>query len=518
MANRLLCWIAALLMPCVLLTGGARADEAGYNAAAYLLRQAGQPYRDGRHNVLLRGLRQLGDKDLLPFFTAMSNSQHAPHRVHGLLGVSELSPQRQLDLATLAEIENDAELVEVLSAALDDEMIDKAGMATLLAWDGLSLAVRQAIALRLISEGGTADVSGFRESIEIELDDQVAAARVLQYALGALVLAESGDKKGKAALDSLADKDLVPMDAVLAQVIDVAMRQGLGSAGPLALVVSGQRSREATLRLLALQAALRLEAPGASEAWQATYANELEPARRIRIAMIAMDAAPQIKASAFQTLSASDNELVRLISQGGAAINHGGAPDKVAAAFLPMINAGHPMIANWVVTHCRREEPAYGPALLEQVILRHDAGAEHHRGRLADAAIGATHALCELYPEKANVLLADIVSQAGDSETETQALRLRQIVLLGAARARGVDLGTFAKTLDADYKDFTAETLRLLIRARYGAPLTVNAWERVSDRVQGVGQIDPGMRVQLAWLYLQATGKAEQAINDAIKP
>lgn len=510
----LTCVVALLLMSHAGPSWAQGEDDPGYKSAAYLLRQTTQSYRDGRHNMLLRGLRQLEDKDMRALYDGLAASRFPAQRVHGVLGQAEVSPRRKVDLAALAEIEDKRELIEVLSAAMDDELIDKAGLTTLLTWDGLDLAAKQAVALRLISEGGTIDPKPFGKSLEVELNDALPAGQMLQYALAGLLLTESGDPSGKPALDRLVGLKSTSATAVTAQILDAGMRRELKSVGPIGLTVAKDTERDSAMRMLGIQAALRLQAEGAHLVWAGMYANEQEAARRVRLGMILLDSAAHVKPALFDTLVNSDDELVRLIGQAGRAI--AGGSNDVPSAFAPLLSVGQPLVSQWVVTHCRRDEPAYSAALLEGVIRSHAAGETRHRTRLAEAAIAASHALCEIDPEQAGRRLPALLNAPPDDKAA--ALQQRQIILLGIARARRVDLQPLAQAITTDtHKDFTTEALRLMVRARHGARLTPNEWARISDMVQGVGAMDLGLRVQMAWLYLEHLNLADEAISAALK-
>jgi hypothetical protein len=516
MNPRLLIALTALLLVMPALRGAAQ-DQDGYNAAKYLLDQTTQPYRDGRHNQMLLSLRQLGDKDLLPLFNALSQSRFPPQRVHGVLGAAELSPERRIDLAVLAEIEDQRELIEVLSTAMDNEMIDKAGLSTMLGWESLPLGVKQAIALRLVSRGGVIDAANYSAPLGEAPGDETDAGALLQYGLAALLLAETGEAQGEQALATLGTIDSSSAEAVLAQLFDGAMKHGLKSVGPMALSVAKDADRGASLRMLGVQTAMRLDAEGAGRYWQIMYANEQEPARRVRLALIALDAAGRIDTGLFDMLAASDDALLQNLGKAGRALATG--QGDLADAFDPVLAMGQPLVNTWLVAHCRREKPAGYPALLEAVITRHDAGDARNRARLAEAAINAAQVMCEQDPQAATRRLVPLLADAAEpADDRGESLAIRQIILIGAARALGSDLDAFAKAIDADeHGDFLTETFRLLLRARYGASLTKKEWTRISDIVQGVGQTDLGLRVQLAWLYLKHMGKGEQAIKDAIK-
>lgn len=506
-----------VLLSLLALHAPAQADDPGVKSATYLLGQTTQLYQDGRHNVMLRSLRQLSDPGLRPLYQGLATSELPPQRVHAMLGLGETSASRRLDLAALAEVKDEREVVEVLSAAMDDELIDKAGLATLLTWDGLSLPVKQAVAVRLLGEGGTVDASAFRKSLEVELSDELDASALLQYALAAVVMAEAGDPAGPGKLAGLAKLKGTTAEAVLAQLFDGSMRRGLKSVGPIALQIAAEPERDLTLRLYAIQSALRLKTKGADQLWARLYSSETEEPRRTRLMLVALDAAADVDPSLFDRAANDSSELIRLVAQAGRAIAQGRG--EAPAAFAPLLATGQPLVANWLPTFCRREKPAYGADLLELVIKQHAAGEERNRGRLAEAAISAVNTLCELYPEQAAKRLPALLDQnAKPGQDNPDALQARRMILLGIARSHRADLKALAAAINTDqHNDLTTEALRLLIRARFGSTMTQAEWDRISDLVQGVGQIDPGLRIQFAWLYLKHKGQGANAIASALR-
>lgn len=387
--------LLALIIGCLIgPRGHAQEDDPGIEAAMNLLKDATRPQRNGSHNALLMGLRRLEDPALSPLYRGLSGSPYLSMRVHGQLGAAALSPMRRIDLAALAEIEDQAELVQVLSAAIDDNLIDTKSMATLLTWDGLALPLRQAVALRLMGAGGEVDTKPFRESLDVELNDELGAAKTLQYALASVLMSESGDDLGKAAIARLAALQGDSADAVLGQTLDAAMRNGFASAGTLGLTVAKDVSRPPSIRLLGIQSALRLKADGAPTAWQAMFKAEESTPQRIRLAMIALDAAEQVEPGLFDTLE-NNGEWIGHIAIAGRAIANG---DKdLAKAFKPLIETGQPLSVQWVLTYCQRSKPAQGPALLELITQSHTKAPRHHQGRIISAGIDAATILCELY-------------------------------------------------------------------------------------------------------------------------
>jgi hypothetical protein len=91
-------------------------------------------------------------------------------------------------------------------------------------------------------------------------------------------------------------------------------------------------------------------------------------------------------------------------------------------------------------------------------------------------------------------------------------------MLMGAARAKGVDLKALAQTLEGDdLNDFTTESLRLFTRARHGATLNKEEWNKVSDIVQGVGNFQLALRMQIGWMYLKHKSLADKSVAKVLR-
>src|SRR5688572_28017298 len=84
----------------------AEASRETVESAGWLLQKATLAQRDGRHNLLLRALRQLRDPKLEPFFAGLVEHEQPTMKYHALLGLAEMSSQRKLDLALFGEIKD----------------------------------------------------------------------------------------------------------------------------------------------------------------------------------------------------------------------------------------------------------------------------------------------------------------------------------------------------------------------------------------------------------------------------
>jgi len=110
---------------CLLPASRVRSDET-VDAAVWLIEQATLIHRDGRHNVLLRSLRQLEDPRLEPLFSELTQRRHPGLKIHGILGLAEIKNPAKLDMALVADIKDTAVQAQLLSAAIDSDLLTTA--------------------------------------------------------------------------------------------------------------------------------------------------------------------------------------------------------------------------------------------------------------------------------------------------------------------------------------------------------------------------------------------------------
>ncbi|MEM9414936.1 MAG: hypothetical protein AAGA29_05590 [Planctomycetota bacterium] len=510
-------WLLALGLILASLPARAQDDERAYDAAVYLFSQTMRPYPDGRHNQLLLSLRHLNDPALAPLFDALTQSPHAPQRVHGHLGRAETSPGGHLDLAAVAEIENANEIVEILGAAIDCGVLAQRDLVQVLAWEGLDAASRQALAVHVVAGGGAVNDALLLESLVLE-QDTPGTAQMLRHGLGALLLMQGGDSSARAELDKLGE--LGPADtrdAVRAQLLEVAIHHDFNAIGPWAMELARDEEEDTCLRLVALRAALRF-LPGdrgepAASLWEAMFNATEDTAQRIRLALIALEAAPYAAPELYAPLLDSEDALFQHIATAGRAIA-AGDPD-ASDAVIELVEHGHPMSVLWAMRYAHDHADASRGAILLAILEKFDAGPERSRGRRAGPAIDAVQALAELETRAATEQLPGILEKTPSRPRGE--LTTTHIILLGLVRANGVNLVELARSLP-EPADNDANDLALLLRARCAVPLDTTDWQRISQIVAGQTSLDDSLRIQLAWLYLKHIGRADDALRQVAAP
>ena len=501
-ARKLVVWAAAWLAVAQAYAppAPAQADDPTYTAALRLLQDCVTVRRDGRHNAMLRALRHLRDPTLRPLFLTLADAEHPALKVHGLLGLAEISDERRLDLGRVAAIEGTAVQAELLSAALDSELIPDADARTLLGWADLDAGIKMLIATRMVEAGTLTD-----DQVPV-LREAAAADNLARASLASLLLLETGDEAALAALHAINDASEPNAPRVKVMLLETALRHQLRSITPWAYAVATDPHTQPAVRMLAMRVAMRFGERRAVQMWQQRFAEEKDLAEQTRLALIGLHLSPWLDAGVFEPLIASQDPFIRQAGLTAAAIARNDS--NLETQVIALLQAYHPLGSKWALSYAREiatEEDAQ--QVLLGLILLYERGPERGREqRLADA-VDATRTLHDLSPEAARQFLRPVV-------TSPQAdPRLVQGILLGLIRAESAEAGLVLEG-HGDFADSATNQLALLLRLRSGQPLTQTQQRDLSVLVRGGGQVQDQLRVQAGWQSLVRSGRAEAALRD----
>ncbi len=489
--------LAALVQPAAWAdTGDAVMDE-----AVYLLHKSTVVDRRGTHNLMLKAVRHLQDPSTRPLFEYLSRSEHPGLKIHGILGLAELSPDKQVDLALIAQIEDPAVQSTVISATMDDELLSHEQAAQLLAWDGLADEVKILVAVRLIEAGEFDDTAWLSGAI-------TSAKKLGGGALAALLLLQLDDPKGLAHLKQVVDPSDDPQrDAVRAMLLQTALRHGFEKSSGWALQIAKEPDVDSALGLLALRTAMRFGEPGAVELWQSQYEQaEGSPADRVRLALTALHLSPWLGPEVFGTLQLSDDPMLQAIGKAGAYIATGSAESGDAIAEL--LEVGHPMVNTWALGYARKHASKIdAQIILLGLILAYEHSPPRGKARRLDEAIEASQTLYEQSPDVAVKLLRPILT-----ETDRDKL-LNQAILLGLVRSRADNAVDVVEGIEDQMNSADARGLAILLIARSDRPMDAAQMDELALLARGGGRLEDSLRVQAAWTYLTRTGHAEEALS-----
>lgn len=478
-------------------------DEPTTRAAIELFNDAVTVQADGKHNRLLRALRHLEAPSLGPLFTGLSHAAHPSLRVHGLLGAAELNQPRGLTISQIVEVDQPDVQAELISAALDSDLIDRDTRLTLLGWAGLDPGIKLLLVTPCVAAGEfDADSPGYDALLEA-LDDETLGRR----GLAALLLAQLGDERGRVALDALGPDTHPSADAVRATLLETAWTHGLVGVAPWAYDIAVTPGIAPRLEMLSLKVAIRFGDVRADARWAEQFALSDDVSRQTRLAWAGLEAAPWLSPDRFDALIESDDQLIAQLGRTAQAValSRTGAAEypAVDAQVVTLLETNHPHACRWAAEYAHDVGSA---SLAASVILKTEPGEPRGRARRLNAVVRSTQTLIHTDPEAAERLLTSAL-QDGEADPARQ-----RGILLGLIRSRSDTARRIAAQLP-EQTDRDTEALALVLRLQHPDPLTETQAQALSLVIRGGAELDDSLRVQTAWAYLHRTGQGSEAID-----
>lgn len=481
---------------------GLVADREATEAALKLFNAAVTVQADGTHNSLLRALRHLQDPALGPLFLGLSQAAHPSLRVHGVLGLAEINQPRGLTASDIARVDRPDVQAELISAALDGDLIDDDTRRTLLGWPGLDAGVKLLLATPWVAAGELDSASPGYLDMVAALDHEALGRR----GLAALLLHQLGDERGTQSLDALTHSDDPAADAVRAMLLETAWTHGLNSVAGWAFDVAERSGLPPRLEMLALKVAIRFGDERADARWSQRFAEDDDVSLRTWLALTGLEAAPWLSPERFDPLLISTDPLVAQLgrtAQSVARSRSGGADHAaVEQAVIALIRTGHPQACQWAADYAQETGSA---VLAAAVVTQTPDGDPRGQARRLDAVVRATQTLIQLDPETAErLLVAALTAEPTDPAWQ-------RVVLLGLIRSRSVAAERIAEQFPA-WTDRDTAALAMVLRTQRPGPLTEEEAAELALMIRGGAELDDSLRVQTAWAYLQRTGQGSEAI------
>ncbi|MEM9914154.1 MAG: hypothetical protein AAF911_04265 [Planctomycetota bacterium] len=481
---------------------GIKADEATTRAAIQLFNDAVTVQANGKHNRLLRALRHLEAPALGPLFVELSRASHPSLQVHGLLGVAELNQPRGLIASDIAAVARPDVQAELISAALDGDLIDEPTRAALLSWHSLPPGVKLLLATPQVAAGEYDYNSPGYEHLFAAMDDDTLGRR----GLSAMLLNQLGEDQGRQTLESITDSTHPSSDAVRATLLETAWTHGLNGSAAWAYDVATRPGTPPRLEMLALKVAIRFGDGRGDARWTQRFESGEDISLRTRLAWVGLEVAPWLSPERFAPLIKSDDPLIAQLGLTAQAVaqsrpGHGQHP-AVEAHAVALIETNHPQAARWAAEYASETGSA---ALAAAVVMKTDPGEPRGRARRLDAVVRSTQTLIQLEPEMAERLLVAAL-QSEDVDPAWQ-----RGVLLGLIRSRSDAAREIGDQLPP-FTDRNTEALALVLRLQNPAPLNETQAEDLSLVLRGGADLDDSLRVQMAWAYLYRTGQGAEAI------
>ncbi len=484
---------------CVLAVAVAAAElDETADSALWLLKKASLVHRDGRHNILLRALRQLKDPALEPFFTQLVQKHHPVLKIHGVLGLAEISSNQRIDLALLADLKDPLTQAQLVSSALEADLLDADQCKQLLQWPDLDAAVKTIVVGKLMADGKLQDLS--------ILDKAQASQKLAMKGMLALLHLQQGQQAAAAVLDEVHQSSDPTRESVEAMLLQTALRLKFQSAASWALRIAQSTGEDKNVTYLALRVAMQFNAPQAADVWSKHF-QAAAPADRIRLALLALDLAQSLPPKLFDPLLKDEEELVRHVGQTGKAI---ASKQPAENQILKLLELNHLLASQWVLQYAQRVPIDQAKPLLVGMILaaENEPNPARFRGQRIENSVFATEDLLKRDTSSGPVVNG-LISQ---SPALTQ-----EAMLMGLIRASGQSPQKIIEGV-ATWKSETAEALALLLRARHEVKLSDQDRSRLSLLVRGGAGLQEPLRLQAAWLYLKLTQQDKVALASLNEP
>jgi len=493
---------ASAELPAEPLGQGLTADRETTLAALQLFNDAVTVQANGKHNRLLRALRHLEAPALGPLYSGLSRATHPSLRVHGLLGLAELNQPRGLTASDIATVTRSDVQAELISAALDGDLINEQTRSTLLGWQGLDRGVKLLLATPRVAAGDFDSGSpGYADLVE-SLGEEALGRR----GLAALLLTQLDDQLGRNVLDEMTHSTHPSADAVRATLLETAWTYGLVGIAPWAYDTANTPGVPPRLEMLALKTAIRFGDPRADTHWAEQIAQADDISRRTRLAWVGLEAAPWLSPDRFEALISDDDPLIAQLGRTARAVAQSIAGTlehpAVDAHVVNLIETNHPKASQWAATYA---DDIGSAALAAAVVTQTQPGEPRGRARRLDALVRSTQTLVALSPDTAERLLTAAL-QAEDAPPAWQ-----RGVLLGLIRSRSDTARRIALEL-SELPDRSSGALALVLRLQRHEPLDEAQAKALSLVVRGGAELDDSLRVQTAWAYLHRTGQGAEAI------
>lgn len=473
--------------------------DAAARSATALLRACTIIRPNDPSGLMAPALRELRDPALMPLMNQLAQSPHPVLKVHGLLGMAECDPNHKLDLLRVAALDDPAIQAEMISAAIDNELLTIDQHQQLVAWPGLDLAVKVIVAAKLVQENQLKNANFLSEALK--------ADNLARRGMASLLLLQLGDDSQLQFLSELNQSTDPQRNQVRRMLMKTAIRYEFHRAASWAYGICLDPKTDPKLSLIALHTALRLGQRGATDLWKERFTSVQDPAQRIRFALMAMETVPWLTRDFFTPLTTDNDALIQRIGHTGAAIASG---QQIDLAVISMIELRHPAANRWALRYAQNlASDQDARMILLGLIMSFEDYEPRIRGKALSQVISSTRILAKRDADAAAALLRPILASS-----KTDPL-LKQGILLGLIRTSG-DRPSRAIAGIQSFNHPKANTLAIVLLAKDGQPLSPTQLNELKLLVRGGGNLPQDLRLRAAWAYLKHTKQTQLALTTAL--
>lgn len=470
-----------------------------------------------RGAAAISALRSLRDDKLRALFADMASSERPGQRVEGILGLAELSPDGQVNLGLIGELQSPAEQALVMLESLATGRLADSNIEAILSWPKLDPRLELALRAHLLGVGKPLDAE--RALVLAKDPDPLSAA------LAETLLLHAGDAAASGrALAIIRKLEPGQRGSVIGPIIETVAREKLTGAAPLIVSLLSEIQTEGG-RAEALEALMRVSTGEGTTRWQSLWKAAAEPADQIRLALVALEVGDQTDKSILDTLASSAVEPPASIGRALLAMRTPDAPE-TADALVALVKQDHAPSTLWALGATKKLPQAASLQLLSGMIQWGAADREPHEG-VPRVVFEAAWRIAEL---DATALSAPLTKACAEKDAA-----LSEAILGGLMRA-----GTrpvWDPAAPPAFPGRTAQAMALLYEARLaglkpgvdpskpgpilsggGFPDDPERAERLRQIALGWGSLPEAYRGIAAWLALCQDGKDREALTRLLAP
>jgi hypothetical protein len=442
-------------------------------------------------------LRSLEDPKLRPLFAHLTTRPAVSSRVHGWLGLAELEDDQALNVELVRRAPEPEVRALALGSAIRQGVLGREGIEAALGWPHLEPTLELLLCSRLMRETGSLDEARVQRVI-----DDTPTERVGPRILGELLLAHArGERSADAAWQILEATGPLGFEPTSTIALSHILSEELDGVAGFVERVMDQAEPGSTVELDALRTLLAIDPPAGLARWGALWERAEGAAARLRAALILLERAGELPASAFDPL-ADEPGLLGTIARAGAAIADGSNE----AAVIDALESRHsPTVAAVFAALGAMEEEALADALSSLLVVwiaRQDGG------RPPAPLFEVARVLAGLAPEALVDPIRDAAA-AGDAP-------LCHALLI--AMLEGEPDRVWEGELAPAWPDRRSRVLAAMVRARVGEPLDPESTELLESAALGGESLPSALKALAAWLALVARGEEGPALAEALAP
>ncbi len=467
----------------------ARTDH--FDGAVATLQRCASPSPTGEHHALIVSLRALSDPTLRPLFEALTRSNNWSSRVDGILGLAELSKDRDVDLALINRLSASEDRSTAIRNAIGLRLIRPDTIRELLETADLPTLDRVILSGDLHRQGETFDSVGLREAAS-DPSDEIAGLSA------ALMLQRGTSAPWDAFTVRLATRTVEVRNMVVQELARAALLYSIKAIISPLLTLSDDASYTTPTRMMIIGTALALEPERGYSAWKKLVESDRSQPTLVRAGLQLIAQERTIAAGMGASLRNGD----ALVEALATAVDANGSSDPalLAQALMGVIDVANRSSGEWAVRRASALPPALSAEVWRHLLVRFLA-APANAPALSASVLDCATRLALVDPAAIGALIA----------AASQEIQLQEILILSLCNAATPQSAQVAQAVRGSLTR-RGDALAILAIARGLETLDSDSLKALGVVAAGGGDLDPTMLVQAAWLFARHSGRADQAL------